>query len=259
MALYKKPIYTKPPLGGWGLEICANSYTSALAAQNGGAHRVELCENMAEGGTTPSYAQIKLCKERLNIQVWPIIRPRGGDFLYSDDEFDLMKEDIEICKTLNCDGVVFGILLADGAIDVKRCATLIELAKPMPVAFHRAFDMSNDLEKALKELIELGFVRVLTSGGANNAFDGMETIAKLVKQCAGRIEIMPGAGINPSNIAAIATKTSARNFHSSARINVKSKMDFLNSDAKMGSIEDEYQYQQTSAELVKQMVDQLTK
>lgn len=239
------------------LEICANSYTSALAAQNGGAHRVELCENMAEGGTTPSYAQIKLCKERLNIQVWPIIRPRGGDFLYSDDEFDLMKEDIKICKILNCDGVVFGILLANGEIDAKRCRELIELAKPMPIAFHRAFDMSIDLEKALEELIELGFIRVLTSGRANNAFEGIETIAKLVKHANGRIEIMPGAGINPSNIASIATKTGSKNFHSSARINVKSKMEFRNQLTKMGNIEDEYQYQQTSAELVKQMVDQL--
>lgn len=257
MALYKKPIYSKPALGGWGLEICANSYTSALAAQNGGAHRVELCENMTEGGTTPSYAQIKLCKERLNIQVWPIIRPRGGDFLYSDDEFDLMKEDINICKTLNCDGVVLGILLANGEIDVKRCAELIELAKPMPVAFHRAFDMSNNLEKALEDLIELGFVRVLTSGGSNSAFEGIQIIAKLVEQAAGRIEIMPGAGINPSNIAAIATKTKAKNFHSSARIAIKSKMEFRNQLTKMGNIEDEYQYQQTSAALVKQMVDQL--
>lgn len=252
-------IHAKPPLEAWVLEICANSYTSALAAQNGGAHRVELCENMAEGGTTPSYAQIKLCKERLNIQVWPIIRPRGGDFSYSDDEFDLMKEDIKICNTLNCDGVVFGILMANGEIDTKRCKELVELAKPMPVAFHRAFDMSNDLEKALEDLIELGFVRVLTSGGANNAFEGVEMITRLVKQAAGRIEIMPGAGINPSNISEIATKTKAKNFHSSARINVKSKMEFRNQLTKMGNIEDEYQYQQTSAALVKQMVDKLNK
>lgn len=242
---------------GVNLEICANSYASALAAQNGGAIRVELCENMAEGGTTPSYAQIKLCVEKLNIQVWPIIRPRGGDFLYSDDEFDLMKEDINICKTLNCDGVVLGILLANGEIDVKRCAELIKLAKPMPVAFHRAFDMSNNLEKALEDLIELGFVRVLTSGGSNSAFEGIEIIAKLVKRANGRIEIMPGAGINPLNIVAIATKTGAKNFHSSARIAIKSKMEFVNPQTKMGSAEDEYQYQQTSAELVKQIVDQL--
>jgi len=239
------------------LEICANSISSALAAEKGGAHRVELCENMAEGGTTPSYAQIKLCKEKLSIQVWPIIRPRGGDFLYSNDEFELMREDIKICKSLNCNGVVIGILLANGEIDKIRCTELIELAKPMPISFHRAFDMSNDLEKALEDLIELGFVRILTSGGKNNAFEGMETIAELVTQANGRIEIMPGAGINSNNIQEIATQTGAINFHSSARITVKSKMEYRNQTTKMGSIKDEYQYQQTSVELVKQMVEKL--
>jgi copper homeostasis protein len=250
-------LQVKPPLGVWGLEICANSYPSALAAQKGGANRIELCENMAEGGTTPSYAQIKLCKEKLNIPIWPIIRPRGGDFLYSDDEFELMKEDIKICKTLNCDGVVTGILLANGEIDKNRCAELIELAKPMPISFHRAFDMSNDLEKALEDLIDLGFIRVLTSGGTENAFNGMEMIAKLINQADGRLEIMPGAGINPDNISTIATRTGAKNFHSSARVFVKSKMEYRNSKTNMGSVEDEYQYQQTSSELVKEMVEKL--
>jgi copper homeostasis protein len=239
------------------LEICANSFSSALEAEKGGANRVELCENMAEGGTTPSYAQIKLCKEKLNIQVWPIIRPRGGDFLYSNDELELMKEDIKICKSLNCDGVVTGILLSNGEIDKPRCADLIELAKPMPISFHRAFDMSNDLEKALEDLIDLGFIRVLTSGGAENAFNGIETISKLVKQADGRIEIMPGAGINPQNILEISIQTGAQNFHSSARATVKSKMEYRNQTTKMGNIEDEYQYQQTSAELVKQMIERL--
>lgn len=243
--------------GGWRLEICANSFTSALAAEKGGANRVELCENMAEGGTTPSYAQIKMCRERLSIEIWPIIRPRGGDFLYSDDEFELMKDDIKICKSLKCDGVVIGILLANGEIDKIRCAALIELAKPLPVSFHRAFDMSNDLEKALEDLIEMGFVRVLTSGGAENALNGIANISKLVVQAKGRIEIMPGAGINPDNIKEIAIKTGALNFHSSARVAIKSKMEYRNQTTKMGSVEDEYQYQQTSVELVKQIVEKL--
>jgi len=239
------------------LEICANSFSSALAAEKGGANRVELCENMAEGGTTPSYAQIKMCKERLRIEVWPIIRPRGGDFLYSDDEFELMKEDIKVCKSLKCDGVVIGILLANGEIDKKRCAALIELAKPMPVAFHRAFDMSKDLEKALEDLIEIGSARVLTSGGFENAFNGIASISKLVAQANGRIEIMPGAGISPNNIKEIATKTGAQNFHSSARVAIKSKMEYRNQTTKMGSVEDEYQYEQTSVELVEQMVERI--
>lgn len=247
----------KSPSGGWGLEVCANSFASALAAEKGGASRVELCENLAEGGTTPSFAQIKMCKERLNIEVWPIVRPRGGDFLYSDDEFELIKEDIKICKSLECDGVVTGILLANGEIDKIRCAELISLATPMSVAFHRAFDMSNNLEKALEDLIEMGFVRVLTSGGAENAFNGITTIANLVALAKGRIEIMPGAGINPDNIKEIASKTGAQNFHSSARTTIKSKMEYRNQSTKMGSVEDEYKYEQTSSELVKQMVERL--
>ncbi|MFA6277462.1 MAG: copper homeostasis protein CutC [Pedobacter sp.] len=240
-----------------GLEACANSFASALAAENGGAIRVELCENMSEGGTTPSYAQIKLCKERLNIQIWPIIRPRGGDFLYSDDEFELMKEDIKICKILNCDGVVTGILLANGEVDKNRCAELIELAHPMPIAFHRAFDMSNDLEKALEDLIDLGFVRVLSSGGKENALKGIETLAKLVNQANGRIEIMPGAGINSENILEIKEKTGATVFHSSARVKIASKMEYRNQISKMSYEGDEYLYEQTSSNLVNQMVEKL--
>jgi len=241
-----------------GLEVCANSFASAKAAAAGGAIRVELCENMAEGGTTPSYAQIKLCKTQLKLQVWPIIRPRGGDFLYSEDEFEIMKEDIINCKNLNCDGAVTGILLANGEIDQKRCAELIQLAQPMPLAFHRAFDMSNNLKKALEDLIELGFVRVLTSGGADNAYDGMTTLAELVTQANGRIEVMPGAGINPENISTIKQTTKASVFHSSARIMVKSQMQYKNTTSKMGSIADEYQYEQTSALLVEQMVTKIS-
>jgi copper homeostasis protein len=171
-----------------GLEVCANSFTSALAAEQGGAIRIELCENMAEGGTTPSYATIKITKERLKIDVWPIIRPRGGDFLYSDDEFEVMKTDLKICKELGCDGVVFGILSSNGEIDKERCKLLLDLAHPMPAAFHRAFDMCNNLERALEDLIELGFVRVLTSGGAENAYNGSKELAKLVQLANNRTE-----------------------------------------------------------------------
>lgn len=241
--------------GYWGLEVCANGYVSALNAQIGGAKRVELCDNLAEGGTTPSYGQIALSKKNLTIEVWPIIRPRGGDFLYSDIEFELMREDIKICKSLNCDGIVIGILKADGSIDKARCAELIELAKPMPVAFHRAFDMSNDMEKALEDLIDLEIVRVLSSGGANSAIDGSEKLARLVKQSNGRISIMPGAGINENNIAKLISTTGATEFHASAKAFVSSKMTFRNTESKMGSIEDEYQYELTSVDRVKGLVD----
>ncbi|KQM75279.1 copper homeostasis protein CutC [Pedobacter sp. Leaf216] len=237
------------------LEVCANSYRSALAAQNGGAKRVEFCDNLAEGGTTPSYAQIALAKKNLSIEVWPIIRPRGGDFLYDDIEFELMKEDIKICKSLKCDGVVIGILKENGSIDIERCTELIELAKPMEVAFHRAFDMSNDMDQALEDLISLKIKRVLTSGGAPSAILGAEKLAQLVKQADGRIIIMPGAGINENNIKNLMELTGATQFHASAKEFVASKMKFRNTETKMGSIEDEYQYELTSEKKVKALVD----
>lgn len=236
------------------LEVCANSYLSALAAQNGGAKRVEFCDNLAEGGTTPSHAQIALAKRNLSIEIWPIIRPRGGDFLYNDIEFQLMKEDIINCKSLNCDGIVIGILKADGSIDKERTKILIDLAKPMKVAFHRAFDMSNNLEKALEDLIDLDIVRVLTSGGAVSAIKGAETLSKLLKQANGRITIMPGAGINENNIQELIDKTGATNFHASAKDFIASKMEFRNADSKMGSIDDEYRYELTSEEKVTKLV-----
>lgn len=236
------------------IEVCANSFISALAAEQGGALRVELCENMAEGGTTPSYATIKLAKERLKIAVWPIIRPRGGDFLYTNDEFELMKIDVQMCKELGCDGVVFGILLPNGEIDKERCKELLDLAHPMPAAFHRAFDMCNDLKNGLETLVDLGFVRVLTSGGGESAVNGIELIVKLVEFANNRIEIMPGAGINPQNIAYIKEKTGAKVFHASARVKVASKMIYRNENTKMGSLTNEYTIEQTSAELVNKMV-----
>ncbi|WP_343521876.1 copper homeostasis protein CutC [Pedobacter sp.] len=237
------------------LEVCANSYTSALAAQNGGAKRVEFCDNLAEGGTTPSYAQISLAKKNLSVEVWPIIRPRGGDFLYSAIEFELMKEDIKICKSLNCEGVVIGILKADGTIDKERCAELIELAKPMEVAFHRAFDMSNDMDQALEDLISLKIKRVLSSGGASSAILGAEKLAQLIKKANGRITIMPGAGINETNIQQLIDKTGATQFHASAKEFVASKMTFRNNESKMGSIEDEYRYELTSVTKVRALTE----
>lgn len=236
------------------MEVCANSLTSAIAAQEGGAIRVELCDNLPEGGTTPSYAQIELAKKHLNISVYPIIRPRGGDFLYSELEFELMKSDIKTCKSLNCDGVVIGILNADGSIDRERCAELIALAAPMPVTFHRAFDMSNNLEKALEDVIELGCERILTSGGESSAIKGAATIEKLIKKANGRIIIMPGAGINPANIKELIQKTGAVEFHASAKHPVKSDMVFRNPKLTMGSIADEFSYDLTDSKTVNTLI-----
>lgn len=237
------------------MEVCANSVASALAAQEGGAIRVELCDNLQDGGTTPSYAQIKLAKELLKIRVYPIIRPRGGDFLYSDLEFNLMKADIDICKSLNCDGVVFGILKADGSVDKERCAALIALASPMKVTFHRAFDSCNDLEKALEDIIEIGCERILSSGGKVTALEGAEKLKELLKLAAGRITIMPGAGVRENNVAAIIAITGATEFHATAKKFVNSEMQFKNTEVYMGTAADEYSYELTDARVVKSLID----
>lgn len=237
------------------MEVCANSVSSALAAQLGGAKRVELCANLAEGGTTPSYAEIAMARNMLIIELFPIIRPRGGDFLYSDLEFELMKQDIQICKKLKCDGIVTGILTAEGKIDKKRCAELVELAKPMEVAFHRAFDMTDNLEEALEDIISLGIVRILSSGGKASAIAGAEILAKLVLKAGHRIIIMPGAGINTSNIKELIRQTGAKEFHASARRQLDSRMIFRNKELNMGSETDEYSYSLTDTQLVRNLLE----
>jgi len=197
------------------LEVCANGVNSALVAQEGGAYRVELCDNLLEGGTTPSYGQIALARKLLKIKLYPIIRPRGGNFLYSDLEFEVMKADVQSCKALGCDGVVFGMLTADGKVDVERCKALLEIAHPLPATFHRAFDDASDLFDALEDLISLGFERVLTSGGADTAVEGVGVLKKLIEAATNRIEIMPGAGVSPENVASLVNLTHARAVHGS--------------------------------------------
>lgn len=239
------------------IEICSYSYSSGLAAQKGGAKRIELCANMAEGGTTPSYGQIKICVERLYLEVWPIIRPRGGDFLYSDDEFQIMLEDIKLCKELGCAGVVTGILNADGLLDVERNRMLIEAAAPLPVSLHRAFDMTKSLSESLETAIGLGFVRILTSGGKQNALDGAEVISELIVQANNRIQLMPGAGVNPQNIKKIAKLTKAKDFHSSAKTVVESRMIFRNQGSNMGTEEDDFIHYESDLDIVRDMVSAL--
>ncbi|TCD01746.1 copper homeostasis protein CutC [Pedobacter psychroterrae] len=236
------------------MEVCANSLASALAAQEGGAVRVELCDNLPEGGTTPSYAQIALARRLLSIKLYPIIRPRGGDFLYTDLEFELMKEDIRICKALNSDGIVIGILNADGSVDMKRCAELVELARPMQVTFHRAFDMSSDLFIALEDIISLGCERILTSGGEASAITGATVLAKLIEQANERIIIMPGAGITNANIAELIKITGAIEFHASARSSAASKMLFKNQKLSMGTEGNEFSHDTTSPNKVRELI-----
>ncbi|MFD0765334.1 copper homeostasis protein CutC [Mucilaginibacter lutimaris] len=236
------------------LEVCANSATSAIAAQKGGAKRVELCENLAEGGTTPSYGQIILARKHLHIKLYVLIRPRRGDFLYTDLEFEVMQADIRTCIEAGCDGVVIGMLNADGTIDVKRCTELVRLARQwgLGVTFHRAFDMCADQFTALEQIIEMGCERILTSGGKSTAMEGASTIAHLIEKAAGRIAIMPGSGITENNVADLVHFTGATEVHSSARINYQGGMQYKNDHILLtGGITDEYSLDVTSPEKVK--------
>ena len=210
------------------LEVIAFNLESCLIIQQAGAHRIELCDNPGEGGTTPSFGFLKKARELVSIDLYPMIRPRGGDFFYSEDEFDAMKEDTKLCKQLGCEGVVFGLLNTDGTIDKKRTATLIELAYPMGVTFHRAFDRTRDALEALETLIEIGCERVLTSGLTPNVTAGTEIIAQLVKAADDRIIIMPGSGVRSSLIAELAKQTGAVEFHTSARTVHTSAMKYQN-------------------------------
>lgn len=234
------------------LEICVNSIHSALAAQHGGANRIELCDNMAEGGTTPSPGMILQCRRLLSLQIFPIIRPRGGDFLYTDEEFNVMLQDILFCKESGCEGVVLGILKADGSIDTERCAMLIAQARPMQVTFHRAFDRCNDLARALEEIIRLGCERILTSGAEINAEDALPRLRELVEQANGRIGIMAGSGVNEGNISYIALKTGVRQFHSSAKKVISSAMFFKGKGA-LADHDGEFIILQTSPKKVEKM------
>jgi copper homeostasis protein len=210
------------------LEVIGFNILSCIIAQESGAHRIELCYGPGEGGTTPSMGFIKAAREKLSIELYPIIRPRGGDFLYSDDEFHIIKSDVLLCKQLGCDGIVMGILNADGTVDKERCSKLVELAYPLGVTFHRAFDRTNDAEKALEDIIGIGCERILTSGLRPNALEGMETLARLVQLAEERIIIMPGSGVRSDNIAGLAKSTGAIEFHSSARINIDTSMQSIN-------------------------------
>jgi copper homeostasis protein len=210
------------------LEIAANSLGSALAAQDGGADRVELCENLGEGGCTPSYGTLVLVRERLRIGLHVLVRPRAGDFLYAPHEVETMLRDIELCVRLGCDGVVIGALDADGGIDVALSRQLIDAAAGLDVTFHRAFDVTPDPVRALEQVIALGCRRVLTSGGQASAPEGAEVIAALVRQAAGRIEVMAGAGVTVDNVAALVRATGVADLHASAKQVVRSGMRWRN-------------------------------
>lgn len=238
------------------LEICVDSIESAINAQKAGADRIELCNNLAEGGTTPSFGLTGSVRANLSIGLHVMIRPRSGDFLYNDAEFDIMRRDIEMCAEEGVDGVVLGILKTDGSIDMKRTSKLIELAYPMTVTFHRAFDLCSDPFKGLQDVIETGASKILTSGQKNRAADGADLIKELVRQAGTRIIIMPGSGINELNIGEIAKRTGACEFHLSGRSTVDSRMTFRRDDVNMGSIkgDPEFSRKVADAEKIKKII-----
>ena len=238
-------------------EICANSVASCIAAQEGGANRVELCAGIPEGGTTPSYGMIRNARESISIALNVIIRPRGGDFLYSEHEIQEMLYDIQVAKELGADGLVFGCLNPDGSVDISAMSRLMKAAGDTPVTFHRAFDHTNYPFKALEDIISLGCTRILTSGCRPTALEGVDLLAQLVEKAGGRIIIMPGCGVKENNIAEIARLSGAREFHFSARESVESGMVFRNPDVAMGSEDDPYGYVVTTARRVAATIEPL--
>ncbi|HYG03820.1 MAG TPA: copper homeostasis protein CutC [Chryseosolibacter sp.] len=237
------------------LELVVYNIESAMKAAQGGADRLELCDNPLEGGTTPSYGVIEIVRQNVSIDIFVMIRPRGGDFLYNNYEFHAMKRDLIQCQRLAVDGVVFGILTENGTIDKKRCKELIERARPMKVTCHRAFDMARDPFEALEDCIEVGFDRILTSGGRAKAIDGVETIAALIEKAAGRIAIMPGSGVNESNAKEIVSKTGVEEIHFSAMSSKPSGMHYRNTSiAGMGGADGgEYTLRTVDPEIIKRI------
>lgn len=207
------------------LEICAINLESAIAAEKGGASRIELCDNIIEGGTTPSAATIKLAVEYLSIPVNVLIRPRGGDFIYSDLEFENIIEDIKYCKSIGVSGIVIGVLNSDSSIDIKRTKQLVELANPMKVTFHRAFDLCKDVFQSMEDIISTGAIRILTSGQQQSAEKGISLLKKLQSKSNNRIIIMPGGGVSIKNVEHIIAATSVSEIHMSAKTKVPTKMD----------------------------------
>lgn len=238
------------------LEICCYSVLSAINAELSGADRIELCAGVYEGGITPSAACISQTLESVKIPVFVIVRPRGADFCYSDVEFECMLKDIEFCKTLGVGGIVSGILLPDGEIDCVRTKQLLEACGSMKFTFHRAFDMVKDQVKALDELIELGVDRILTSGGEQTALKGCDTIKKLTEKAADRLIVMPGSGISEQNIKQLKNSIGAKEFHCSAKVLVKGKMEYENPKIAMGGEESvpEFEYYEADCNKIRKIV-----
>jgi copper homeostasis protein len=238
-------------------EICIDSVEGAIAAEQGGAQRVELCDNLVEGGTTPSLGTIRLARQSVSIAINVIIRPRGGDFCYSPIEYEVMRQDVLAAREAGADGVVIGLLLPDGRVDAGRTRALVELVDPLPVTFHRAIDLCRDSREALETLAGMGISRVLTSGRKPTALEGGDCIAGLVRQAAGRVIVMAGGGINAENVQAVVAATGVSEVHFSARETIPSPMTYRSLDCVMGKAytPDEYNRKVTTAERVRAVVE----
>jgi copper homeostasis protein len=222
------------------LEVCVDSVASAIAAQRGGAHRIELCSSLLEGGLTPGPGLMSIVRERLHIDIFAMIRPRGDDFLYSDDEFEIMQYDIEEARRLGANGFVLGLLHPNGLVDVERTRQLVQQANPLPVTFHRAIDLTPDPLLALEEVIATGAQRILTSGGAPSVQQGSATLRQLRQTASHRIAIMAGGGLNRDNLRQVVETSGVEELHGSFRTTKPAPMDFRKTGVSMGGTNDEY-------------------
>ncbi|MFZ0270627.1 MAG: copper homeostasis protein CutC [Acidobacteriaceae bacterium] len=220
------------------VEICVDSVESAIAAERGGAQRVELCSDLLEGGVTPSAGLVSIVRQQIDIGVFVMIRPRGGDFCYTDLEFGIMQQDIRQARDLGADGIILGVLDRQARVDVARTRKLVELAGPLPVTFHRAIDMTPDPRAALEDVVATGAARVLTSGGAPKVTKGLAVVARMVETAGDRLAVMAGGGITPETIAGVAEATGATEFHASLRTARPSPVEFHRQDVQMGEIRD---------------------
>ena len=232
-------------------EVCVDSVESAVAAERGGADRVELCDNLLEGGTTPSGGAVEAARALLGLKLHVMIRPRGGDFCYSPVELDVMRRDVELAKRLGADGVVFGLLTEDAAVDLERTQELVELARPLSVTFHRAFDMAREPFQALEDLAALGVDRVLTSGQEASVVEGLDLVAELVRRAGDRIVVMPGGGLGERNIAKVVAATGARELHVTGFATVESPMRYRNERVFMGGTLRPPEYQRSVTDAAK--------
>lgn len=235
------------------LEIIGFNIQSCITAQQCGADRIELCASPAEGGITPPYSQIVQARKVLQIPFFVMIRPRGGDFLFSDMEFQMMLWDIKVCRNAGADGIVTGVLTENGYVDVDRCSRLVEAAYPMGVTFHRAFDRVRDYKRSIRDVINTGCERILTSGLHPSCMEGLEILKDLVSLASGDISIMPGSGVRSSNIRQIVASTGATEIHSSASVKVDSQMKFVNDQ-----IKESLQHVEASGEEIEKMIHQLS-